>query len=133
MGYKYIVFITNILNLKNIGAHMSIPYSIERQLTKEHGKLITMYIERIVKDEIESEVLYFLAQNFHDLEEIFIEEEAIQVWIISNGFANFLFNNYQTLEVLIYTDKSLWIRRTQGNLWTDSHVIEYAQHKASQL
>mgnify|MGYP003135886559 CR=1 FL=1 len=112
---------------------MPIPSNVERQLTKEHGKLVTMFIERIVNEEIESEMLYFLSQNFYDLEQIFIEEDAIQVWIISNDFANFIFNNYKTREVLIYTDKSLWIRKTQGDLWTDSFVIEYAKSKASHL
>lgn len=112
-------------------SNMTIPYDIQRQLIKKYGKVITNIIDRIVREDIESEMLYFLAQNFDDLNEIFIEEDAIQVWIISNGFANFLFNKYETLEVLIYTDKSLWIRRTQGNLWTDSHVIEYAKSLVS--
>tara|TARA_R100001163_G_C5016780_1_gene160840 strand:+ start:107 stop:445 length:339 start_codon:yes stop_codon:yes gene_type:complete len=112
---------------------MSIPYSLERQLTKEHGKLITMYIDRIVSEEIESEVLYFLAQTYIDLDQLFIEEECIQVWFVSKEFAKFLYDNFSTLESIRTHDKCLWLRRSQGDLWTDSFVVSYAQHKASQL
>lgn len=110
---------------------MTIPYNIQRKLIKKYGKVITNLIDRIVIEDIESEMLDFLATNFYDLEEIFTEEEAEQVWVISNKFANFIFNKYQTFEVLIYTDTSLWIRRTQGNLWTDPKVIEYAKSLVS--
>jgi hypothetical protein len=112
---------------------MPIPYEVERQLTKEHGKLITMFIERIVNEEIESEVLYFLSKIYTELSELFIEEHCIQVWIISKAFAKFIYNNNETLEVIRTADKCLWLRRSQGNLWSDSFVVAYAKSKASHL
>ena len=112
---------------------MTIPYSVERQLTKEHGKLITMFIQRIVNEEIESEVLYFLSEIYPDLSPFIIEEDLIQVWIISKEFGKFLYESNDTLEAIRVADKCLWLRRSQGNLWTDSFVVSYAKSKASQL